>query len=651
MLKKIKPYLFRIILARKKMFLLAVLLIFGGFLVGVHQANAFLDIPYNMATMQLDALDFVDGIVKMLVFLALLVGESATFLFISANLLDWASSLPIGLDNNLVHTGWNFVLGITNVSFILIFLFIAVSYILKLERPGMKKALPKLLIIALLVNFSLLFVEMAADIAWIFQNSFKNAMFEDGGLAVMAMEPLKASAVSVIGVVTAIPLTYLALAVIPVPFLSVAGLVSIATLVLVGEGIFGMFSQTIILIIFNFIAGFIFLVYALIFLMRIGVFWLLAIAAPLALVSVILPQTEKFFQQWLKTILSWMLLGIVAFFLMGLGIKLFGEFAAPETTTPIKGLGNWSFFGGYYKYIFLFTYLVISLQAARKFTPIGTNVIWSWGSAIAMGGARLTAGFTRKQGRGIGAKWEKGRKETAERVAAKMEKGGKPTFGERLRMGAWVRKPDEALDVGLRAEAKEKSLREKILTEKKAEVLKNAPKDPEDRKNYLRAELLKEEARIKVKGVEIEGLTRSLDKMAAIMEILTKEGKIGETEERFITDAVKRGVDPDKILERRPDLAPKLGKTIAEIMDKMAPEDARKKVQKEAYQNSEVVFHILKDEPKFSDIERNGKAEIKKEIIDTLNASYQHLITSKPGEVTMLNNRINKISRSLKWPK
>lgn len=391
MIEKIK-FRLRKIMFTKRALAFSILLIIGGIFLYAQPAKAFLDIPFNIASMQLDSLDFVDNsILRLLVALVLWVGESATFLFISANLLDWASSLPVGLDNLVVNTGWSFVSGITNMFFILIFIFIAISYILKIDTFGMKKALPRLIIIAFLMNFSLVMVKMMSDIGWIFQNSLVNSLFvevEGGGqgLAAMAMQPLKDSGVALIGLIAAIPLGYLTLAAIPVPFLSVAGSVAIAALVLAGEAFFGILTQPILLIIFNFVTGLTFLAYAILFLIRIGVIWLLAIMAPLAFMSFILPQTQKFFDQWLRTLFQWVFLGVVAFFIMGLGIRLF-HVAAQEGSMVIPGkLGGFGFPGAYYKYIFLLIYLIVGLGFIKKFIPAGADVAWSWGKMAITGG-------------------------------------------------------------------------------------------------------------------------------------------------------------------------------------------------------------------------------------------------------------------------
>lgn len=404
MLQKIKYYLFKIFLTQKKKLVLFSCLVFFGLFVVLQSTDAFV---LNLANVQLDALDFIDNtILKWFVFLGLLAIESITLLMVSANLLDWSSSLPVGLDNGLVNAGWHFTSGLVNLSFILIFIVIALSYILKVDTFGMKKALPRLIGVAFLINFSLLFVKMFTDMGWIFQGSFRDVFFQGGGFATAAIESLRASSLNLIAVVVGVPMGYLVLAL--VPYANVAALMAIGTMVLAGGGgvLVGAISQTILVIAFNFILGLIFLVFAALFLIRIAAIWLLAIVAPLAFMAFILPDTKKYFNQWLKALLQWTLLGIIVFFLAGLGIKLF-SMVAPGTGQEIifpKDLGGWKFFDTFYKYIFLLIYLIVVLGASKKMVPAGTQAIWNFGE-MAMGkGPKWAIGKAREWG-GRTAEW------------------------------------------------------------------------------------------------------------------------------------------------------------------------------------------------------------------------------------------------------
>lgn len=350
-----------------------------GLFYNIHQAHAFV---MDVAAVQLDALDFIDNtVLRWISFIFLITGESVALLGISSHLLDWASALPVGLDNPLVQEGWQFISGLTNITFILILIFIAFSYILKLDNSGVKKALPRLIIIAILINFSKLFVGMAVDIGWVVQNSFKYTFFQNGDLSTAAVQPLISSAGSILGVLGTLLGGYLVLAVIP--YANVWALVALGTAFFAVAGtqvVNGSLSQAIIVVVLNFVMGGVFFIYSALFLVRTVVIWLLTIVSPLAFAASILPQTKKFFDQWVKMLVQWIFLGVVMFFLMGLGIKLFNIVIKIPSGGTILGDGN--LFNIFYKYFFLLVYLLVTLAAVKKFVPAGGEAIWSFGKSL-----------------------------------------------------------------------------------------------------------------------------------------------------------------------------------------------------------------------------------------------------------------------------
>jgi len=91
--------------------------------------------------------------------------------------------VPIASYSNFIHAdavvkAWHIVRDICNMFFILILLLIAFSVILRLENYSIKKSLPKLLIMAVLINFSRticgLFIDFSQVIMLTFVNSFKD---------------------------------------------------------------------------------------------------------------------------------------------------------------------------------------------------------------------------------------------------------------------------------------------------------------------------------------------------------------------------------------------------------------------------------------------------------------------------------------------
>jgi hypothetical protein len=390
--KEIKNHLSNT-LKKINLVLFSLLVFFGLFLVSkpVYAVFGIGDIGLlDMAQMALDALDFIDNVVlRIFIFILLLLAGSKAFLWLSATLLEWAIDLPINLGignpekNLLVSTGWKFTLGLSDMFFILIFIAIALAHILKIETLQMKKALPRLIVVALLVNFSLLFVGIFADIAQIVQKSIRDAFGEN--FVTLAIEPLKRSYGNLIGWVMAIPIGYLAAALIP--YVNVAALASIGGIFL-SEFLFGTMTTTIFLIILGFVLGFIFLLYFILFIMRIAVIWGLAILAPLAFLCFILPQTQRWWNEWLKYLIEWTTLGIIVLFLVGLGLKTFaltGEQAILPWLQPSEGLPSFAS-----NYLFLLVYMgIVFFYATTKLTPIISDVLINYGKSLASSATRL----------------------------------------------------------------------------------------------------------------------------------------------------------------------------------------------------------------------------------------------------------------------
>ncbi len=360
-------------------------LVFSGLFLRAQPAHAIFGVGdigiLDLGTMQLDALDFVDNVVlRSVVFIVVLGIESQAFLSVAAHLLQWAVSQPVHLSNALVASGFNFVSGLTNLFFILIFVGIALAFILKTETFGMKKALPNLIIIALLINFSLVFVGMITDIGDIFRNALLSSF--GNNFVSLATEPLNQSAWSVFGWFMAIPVGYLITALIP--YANVAGLAIIAVLFLTDISTGGMLLKGLFLIVLNFVTGGIFFLYFGLFLVRIVIIWILAISAPLALFAYILPATKKYFSQWLHYLISWTFMGIAAIFLIGLGLTLFSRLGGDSLLswgTDIN-TGRGVLPSMIYNYLFLIIYLGITFFICKKFVPMGADMIMKQGEAL-----------------------------------------------------------------------------------------------------------------------------------------------------------------------------------------------------------------------------------------------------------------------------
>ena len=307
--------------------------------------------------------------------------------FTSAGLLQYATENPQWLSitqNDMVRSGWYFTSGIANIFIILILIFIAFSYILKIETVQAKQALPKLIIVALLINFSLVFVGMLVDIS----NMFFNAILHPPGLESNTGLPLKIvekAGGGAWGIIMGLIITIVGL--------TVCFMIPIASTICQSSLVFGIvtlaffpnFLTYILQIFFFFLLSGMFFTYAFLFGARVFVVELLAIISPFAFLCYILPQTKKYFDEWLQHLIQWLTFGIILFFFLTIGFKA-SNFIAP----PPMGGGllipppfNWFSLDQYvYYYFFLFVYLVMALWISKRFTPTIATVLIEQGKAF-----------------------------------------------------------------------------------------------------------------------------------------------------------------------------------------------------------------------------------------------------------------------------
>jgi len=383
-----KFHLFQIVPNKKVKFLfLSFALCFGLFLP-LKPAQAIFGVAdiglFDLFMMQLDALDFGEGVVlQFIFFLALLLVVSQAFLLLSAKLFQWAIEFPINLGitsaNPMVTSGWQFTSGLVNTFLILIFVIIALAYILRIETLGAKKALPRLIIVAILINFSLVFIAIGVDITQIILKSITSSLGSD--LPRLAIDPLAKSLSNLLwGYCIVILSAYLAFAL--VPGLNVIGLFALIGS-FIAEAAWGTISLSILLIILGFGMGSVFFLYFILFMIRVGMIWMLAILSPLAFAAAILPNTQKYWKQWLGLLLEWLFFGIIVLLLAGLGLKLFAENEVIPNTGPIS-VGPLRLFPSFtYNYLFLLIYLgLVFYYSKKKFAPELASVLISQGTGL-----------------------------------------------------------------------------------------------------------------------------------------------------------------------------------------------------------------------------------------------------------------------------
>ena len=189
-------------------------------------------------------------------------------------------------DSTAVINGWVIVRDLVNMFFVVVLLVIAIATILKIESYSYKKMLGRLVLMAVLVNFSktisLLFIDFAQVLMMTFVNGFQAA---GGG-----------------NFVTALGLTKI------FDFRT-----NLASENMNDFGVAGAYLLGLIMILISTVVVGMMLI---ILVMRTIVLWILIVLSPLAFFLSIIPQAKKYADQWWSMFTEYVLVGpILAFFL------------------------------------------------------------------------------------------------------------------------------------------------------------------------------------------------------------------------------------------------------------------------------------------------------------------------------------------------
>jgi hypothetical protein len=194
----------------------------------------------------------------------------------------------------LTHS-WQFTRDFANIFFILIIAIIGLATILRLEKYEMKKTLPTLILMALLVNFSGVIVGVVVDISNIFTKSLL-------GMNQIANDSTAVWDWASRYIVEAGTTLFTQWDLSPLEILLMAGGVA--------------FGGILLVVFYAMLAG-VYLVVMLIFFMRIIALWILVIVSPLVFVMKILPATQKFWNDWWQQLIQWSIVGIpISFFIL-----------------------------------------------------------------------------------------------------------------------------------------------------------------------------------------------------------------------------------------------------------------------------------------------------------------------------------------------
>jgi hypothetical protein len=263
------------------------ILLFAAIILG-------LTYPLHQADAQLDWLFApLEELARLATLTGLAVGVSWLILLLSQGVLGWAASadfMTMSITNNdFVATGWGITRDFVNMFFILILVAIGIATALRIGQYEIKKSIPRLILVALLINFTPVICGVIIDAANIIMHFFLSAGAE--GFA----QTLNLSSVSGSAIIEGFRSAWYH----PMELFN-------------GTLLF----RALAIIAFNVIASFILLVISILLLTRYVALWILVILSPLAFFAFILPATKKIWNIWWNQFVQWSFIGVgVGFFL------------------------------------------------------------------------------------------------------------------------------------------------------------------------------------------------------------------------------------------------------------------------------------------------------------------------------------------------
>lgn len=209
---------------------------------------------------------------------------------------------PETLSGQVLYHSWQSFRNIANIILVIVFLLMIAAYItnFKLDNYQLRKLLPKMIVIVILINASFILLQFATDLSNIvgvgLHDLFKRLAFYQYDISSTTAATLSGTSIAATSVTTILGLS-----------------MTVGILVLIPIVVFVALSVITIIIMLAF---------------RDGAVIVLMILAPIAIISLLLPNSNRFFEIWKKTIFSVLLIPILVGLTFGVGFfvsRLFFE--------------------------------------------------------------------------------------------------------------------------------------------------------------------------------------------------------------------------------------------------------------------------------------------------------------------------------------
>ncbi|MBI4132163.1 MAG: hypothetical protein HY474_00855 [Candidatus Sungbacteria bacterium] len=311
-----------------------------------------------------------------------------------------------------VTIGFGVSLGVANLAFVLILLWIAIATIFDFEPYTAKQLLPKLIIAALFINFSLAiggaFINLSNGISDIFYNRLTKNQTATIYNSIGALTRIGAvtSGQTLVQAEGAVVKTgQIERPIKRDEIISVATQIKILQLLAAPVLIFVLLAGTIFIIV-----------------RQVSLMFLLAFG-PFAFLSMILPYTRKFYTDWWEKLAKW------SFFLPAFMLFLYVSLAGGAQLAATVGGNTTDPIPVFFQYFLAIALMIGSLIAAEKMSISGAGMVTGWGKGI----AKATGGWAKGTGKMIGG-----------RVAQQYLTTGLGGVLARSRWTRWANRPAEA---------------------------------------------------------------------------------------------------------------------------------------------------------------------------------------------------------------
>jgi len=528
----------------------------GIFVFGAEEAKAGLLIDFSF-----------DVIAKAISVIGVIIHSIVSLIFWLASMtLEMAFGLEKFTDAPVVELGWKITRDLTNMLFVLILLGIALATILRLETYGMKQILLKLVVAALLINFSLVLAGVVIDFCQVLTHFFYDEIKGTTGVSAQIAGILNIQRIPAMNPDAAAAEKLAA---------GTAGVIMM---------IFSIFLGIVLILAASLVVG----IGAFFLIVRLIAIWILLILAPIVWLLWIIPATSHLFKQWWDSFLKWSFFAPIYAFFIYLAIKTgksgFTEIIQDEMENIVNASGwketMWSMAMStpslFLQFLAILGLLLGGLVVAQKMSIYGAEGAMKFAKGIGKG-ASVWAG-------------RRAQIATA-RPAAAIGRGLQKALG-RIPIARQLARPPRAFAERERAALVEA---EKKYTGWTSEHLKSQYKAVDPRNK------------------------------AAIVKILAGRGDFKKDEklgfaENDVKDAIKitkRYEQHKDVLKARPDLAGLAGENIEKIVSELKPADLDK-FQTEALASDEVIKSIqnqlTKEDGKWGSAHLSKMAEINPKI-------------------------------------